>query len=146
MTLSPRSTALEAIALAVRKAIAMRRRLPIDRVVPEASLASDLDVDSLTHISLIMDLERLFDLQLPDAEAANARLVSDLIALIGRHHPMATAEHPAADSPPGDPGDHSRQEPFERPKDLADALDHTTRQHHAAPPAAPRIHPPLEPP
>lgn len=146
MTLPSRTTAPEAIALAVRNAIAMRRRLPIDRVVPEASLAADLDVDSLTHISLIMDLERLFDLQLPDSEAANARLVSDLIALIGRYHPVATAELPAADSPPGAPGDHSRQEPFERPQDLAHALDHTARQHDAAPPAAARIHLPLEPP
>lgn len=52
------------------------------QVVPEASFTNDLGADSLDTVELIMELEREFDLSIPDEEAEKIVTVGDAIAFI----------------------------------------------------------------
>jgi acyl carrier protein len=52
------------------------------QVTPEASFTNDLGADSLDTVELIMELEKEFDLQIPDDEAEKIVTVGDAIAFI----------------------------------------------------------------
>ena len=52
------------------------------QVTPEASFTNDLGADSLDTIELIMELEKEFDLSIPDEEAEKIVTVGDAIAFI----------------------------------------------------------------
>ena len=52
------------------------------QVVPEASFTNDLGADSLDTVELIMELEKEFDLSIPDEEAEKIATVGDAIAFI----------------------------------------------------------------
>ena len=52
------------------------------QVVPEASFTNDLGADSLDTVELIMELEKDFDLSIPDEEAEKIVTVGDAIAFI----------------------------------------------------------------
>lgn len=51
-------------------------------VKPEASFTNDLGADSLDTVELIMELEKEFDLSIPDEEAEKIVTVGDAIAFI----------------------------------------------------------------
>ena len=51
-------------------------------VTLEASFTSDLGADSLDTVELIMELEKEFDIQIPDEEAEKIVTVGDAIAFI----------------------------------------------------------------
>ena len=51
-------------------------------VKPEASFKNDLGADSLDTVELIMELEKEFDVQIPDSEAEKIQTVGDAIAYI----------------------------------------------------------------
>ena len=52
------------------------------QVVPEASFTNDLGADSLDTVELIMELEKEFDLSIPDEEAEKIVTVGDAIKYI----------------------------------------------------------------
>ena len=52
------------------------------QVVPEASFTNDLGADSLDTVELSMELEKEFDLSIPDEEAEKIVTVGDAIAFI----------------------------------------------------------------
>ncbi|MBP5527667.1 MAG: acyl carrier protein [Bacteroidales bacterium] len=52
------------------------------QVVPEASFTNDLGADSLDTVELIMELEKEFDISIPDEEAEKIVTVGDAIAFI----------------------------------------------------------------
>ena len=52
------------------------------QVTPEASVTNDLGADSLDTVELIMELEKEFDLSIPDEEAEKIVTVGDAIAFI----------------------------------------------------------------
>lgn len=52
------------------------------QVTPEASFTNDLGADSLDTVELIMELEKEFDLQIPDEEAEKIVTVGDAITYI----------------------------------------------------------------
>ena len=60
------------------------RQLGVDgnRVVPGASLADDLGVDSLLHMTMVVGLEQRFDIMIPDAVAARFAQVGDVIEAV----------------------------------------------------------------
>ncbi len=68
-----------------RKVIAKLLRVDVARLTPDASLTADLKVDSLDFLALVVGLERHFDIDLPDAEAAEVRKVSEMIELLRVH-------------------------------------------------------------
>ena len=53
-----------------------------NEVTPEASFSNDLGADSLDTVELIMELEKEFDLSIPDEEAEKIVTVGDAIAFI----------------------------------------------------------------
>ena len=54
-------------------------------VVPEASFPGALGADSLDTVELIMELEKAFDLQIPDEDAEKIATVGDAINYIEEH-------------------------------------------------------------
>jgi acyl carrier protein len=54
-------------------------------VVPEASFTAHLGADSLDQVELIMEFEKAFDLQIPDADAEKITTVGDAINYIEAH-------------------------------------------------------------
>jgi len=51
-------------------------------VTPQASFTSDLGADSLDTVELIMELEKEFNISIPDEEAEKISTVSDAIERI----------------------------------------------------------------
>ena len=54
-------------------------------VVPEGSFTGALGADSLDTVELIMELEKAFDLQIPDEDAEKITTVGDAIKYIEEH-------------------------------------------------------------
>ena len=52
------------------------------QITPEATFAQDLGADSLDTVELIMELEKEFDLSIPDEEAEKIVTVGDAINFI----------------------------------------------------------------
>lgn len=55
------------------------------QVTPEANFTSDLGADSLDTVELIMELEKEFNLSIPDDEAQKIATVGDAISYIERN-------------------------------------------------------------
>jgi len=53
-----------------------------DDITPEASFTNDLGADSLDIVELIMDLEKEFDLTIPDEDAEKIATVGDAIRYV----------------------------------------------------------------
>ncbi|HJN63858.1 MAG: acyl carrier protein [Flavobacteriales bacterium] len=51
-------------------------------VTSEASFTNDLGADSLDTVELIMELEKEFDIQIPDDEAESIATVGDAISFV----------------------------------------------------------------
>ncbi len=51
-------------------------------VTPEASFTNDLGADSLDTVELIMELEKVFEITIPDDQAEKIATVGDAIAFI----------------------------------------------------------------
>ncbi|MFQ5569902.1 MAG: acyl carrier protein [Rhodothermales bacterium] len=51
-------------------------------ITPEASFTNDLGADSLDTVELIMELEKEFDLTIPDEDAEQIATVGDAIAYL----------------------------------------------------------------
>ena len=49
------------------------------QVTPEASFTNDLGADSLDTVELVMELEKAFNLQIPDEDAEKISTVGDAI-------------------------------------------------------------------
>ena len=53
-----------------------------DDIIPEASFTNDLGADSLDTVELIMELEKEFDITIPDDDAENIVTVGDAISYV----------------------------------------------------------------
>ena len=53
-------------------------------VTPEASFTNDLGADSLDTVELIMELEKAFNISIPDEDAENIATVGDAILIFDR--------------------------------------------------------------
>ncbi len=56
--------------------------LPGDSVLPEKSFTDDLDIDSLSMMTIVTLAEEKFDVRIPDAEVKNLVTVADAVAFI----------------------------------------------------------------
>lgn len=54
-------------------------------VKPEASFGADLGADSLDTVELIMEFEKVFNIQIPDDQSEKISTVGDAIAYIEEH-------------------------------------------------------------
>lgn len=54
-------------------------------LTPEATFTNDLGADSLDTVELIMELEKEFDITIPDEQAEKIATVGDAIAYVEEH-------------------------------------------------------------
>ena len=73
------------IAERVQAIIVDKLGVEASEVTPEASFAADLGADSLDTVELIMEFEKEFDIQVPDADAEKLQTIGDVIAYIESH-------------------------------------------------------------
>lgn len=70
------------IATRVKNIIIDKLGVDEKEVTPEANFTNDLGADSLDTVELIMELEKEFDIQIPDEEAENIATVGDVVKFI----------------------------------------------------------------
>ena len=74
----------ERIAEIVRDVLVRDFEVPAEKVRPEAHLFSDLELDSLDGIDLIVALERQFKVKVDEESAKSFRLVGDVCGFIAK--------------------------------------------------------------
>lgn len=62
----------------LKKLIAERLEVDEAKVVPEASFIEDLGADSLDAVELVMKVEEVFEIEIPDGEAEKLKTVQDI--------------------------------------------------------------------
>ena len=62
--------------------VAEETGLPAEQVTPEASFADDLDIDSLSMMTIVTLAEEKFDVRIPDEEVKNLVTVGDAVNFI----------------------------------------------------------------
>jgi acyl carrier protein len=70
---------MSTVAERVKKIIAEKLVIEESEVVIEANFKKDLGADSIDLVELIMELEREFDLSIPDEEAEKIETVGDAV-------------------------------------------------------------------
>ncbi len=70
------------IADRVKSIIVEKLGVEESEVTPEASFTNDLGADSLDTVELIMELEKAFNISIPDEEAENIATVGDAIGYL----------------------------------------------------------------
>ncbi len=78
-TMSP-----EAVRSAVNAALAKEFELDPARLVPEADLVKDLELDSLDSVDLIAAMEKTFKVKCPEKEARALRTMGDIYGFVER--------------------------------------------------------------
>lgn len=69
----------------VKNLIAEKLSVDVAEVRDEASFTSDLGADSLETVELMMDLEKEFDITIPEEESEKIATVGDAVAYIEAH-------------------------------------------------------------
>ncbi|MBQ6227420.1 MAG: acyl carrier protein [Prevotella sp.] len=69
----------------VRDIIVDKLCISEDEIKPEASFQNDLGADSLDTVELIMEFERVFEVNIPDEDAEKIATVGDAISYIEEH-------------------------------------------------------------
>jgi acyl carrier protein len=66
----------------VKKIIVDQLGVDEKEVTPDASIADDLGADSLDQVELVMEFERVFEIDIPDEEAEKIKKVGDAVEKI----------------------------------------------------------------
>jgi acyl carrier protein len=69
----------------VKEIICDQLDLDEEKVTLEASITEDLGADSLDVVDLVMSLEEEFDIEIPDDEVENIKVVGDVVKYIEDH-------------------------------------------------------------
>lgn len=69
----------------VKNIIVEKLTVDENEVTSEAEFNKDLGADSLDTVELIMEFEKVFDLQIPEPEAEKIKTVGDAVAYIEAH-------------------------------------------------------------
>ncbi len=73
---------MSSIAEKVTKIIVEKLGITDTEITPEANFKTDLGVNALDTVELIMELEKQFDISISDAEAENIITVGDAITYL----------------------------------------------------------------
>jgi acyl carrier protein len=68
----------------VRDVVSEVLNVPVEKITPEADFRADLDAESLDLISLISELEEVFDEDITDDDAMSLKTVGDAVSFIQR--------------------------------------------------------------
>lgn len=64
------------------KLVVDKLKVEESQITPSASFQDDLKADSLDTVDLIMEIEKTFDIEIPDEESANIKTVGEAEALV----------------------------------------------------------------
>ena len=56
--------------------------LAVDAVEPQKSFTDDLDIDSISMMTIVVEAESKFDVKIPDEEVKNLKTVGDAVDYI----------------------------------------------------------------
>ena len=70
----------------IQAIIADKLSIDVESVVMEASFIEDLNADSLDIVELIMALEDVLELEIPDEDVENFKTVGDVVNYVKAHH------------------------------------------------------------
>lgn len=85
----------EEIKSAVNAAIAKEFEIESERLVPEADLMKDLEMDSLDSVDLIAAMEKTFKVKCPEQEARKLRTMGEIYAFVEKLIAARAAGAPA---------------------------------------------------
>ena len=83
---APPATADGSVPAPLRSLIARTLKVDESRVTPNASFARDLDADELDMVELVMAYERVFKVEIPDADANRFTQVQDVVTYLQKHN------------------------------------------------------------
>lgn len=69
----------------VRGTLAHELRLSMNEIQPDKRIGEDLGADSLSRVELVMRLEEVFGVKIPDDEALQLVTVGDVIKFVERN-------------------------------------------------------------
>lgn len=58
--------------------------IAIENVLPEKSFTDDLDIDSISMMTIVVNAEEKFNIKIPDAEVENLKTVQNAVDFIAR--------------------------------------------------------------
>ncbi|MCE5220440.1 MAG: acyl carrier protein [Clostridium sp.] len=70
----------------IQAIIADKLSVDAESIVMEASFIEDLNADSLDIVELIMALEDELDMEIPDEDVENFKIVGDVVNYVKAHH------------------------------------------------------------
>ncbi|MES2765691.1 MAG: acyl carrier protein [Bacteroidota bacterium] len=73
---------MENVAEKVKEIVVNKLGVEESQVTPQASFTNDLGADSLDTVELIMELERVFEITIEDADAEKIQTVGDAITYL----------------------------------------------------------------
>ena len=69
----------------VKKIVAEKLGVPAEKVTEDAAFVNDLGADSLDVVEFVMEVEKEFDITIPDDAAAKLEKVGDAVKYIDEH-------------------------------------------------------------
>jgi acyl carrier protein len=60
--------------------------LNVEKVFDDSKLEDDLDLDSLDLVEIVMELEKMFDITIPDDDYRQGMVVADLYEIVERYN------------------------------------------------------------
>ncbi len=69
----------------VREIVADKLSVPAEKVTETSAFVNDLGADSLDVVEFVMEVEKAFDITIPDEEAAKLEKVGDAVKYIDAH-------------------------------------------------------------
>ena len=74
--------------------------IPAKTVTPEADIAKDLGVSSLSMVEMIISAEQSFNVEIPDTALADLRTIQDAVSYVQRAQSSGIGLSIPGDSPP----------------------------------------------
>ncbi len=62
--------------------IAGQLNIDVEKITLDSRLGEDLKADSLDIVSMVMEIEQLFSIEVPDEELMNVKTVRDVVSYI----------------------------------------------------------------
>ena len=69
----------------VKAIVAEKLGVPAEKVTEEAAFVNDLGADSLDVVEFVMEVEKEFNVEIPDEEAGKLQTVGDAVKYIEAH-------------------------------------------------------------
>lgn len=73
---------MEEILQTLREILTDKLGIAPSQVLPEAHLSKDLGIDSLDYIEIIMDLEQVYNISIPETDSEHFRTVEDVLLYV----------------------------------------------------------------